>query len=75
MTNNGQSDQDYLAQRLYEHDRTCAKCGKSISLADQLRGKCPKCGAFMLAGPITPDRARAMLSELQARRVTLGIEG
>lgn len=68
-----QSDFDYLAQRLYEHDRTCAKCGKAIALADQLAGKCPKCGALMLAGPIDPDRAREMLAELQARRLALGL--
>ncbi len=73
MNNKQQSDMDYLARRLYEHDRNCANCGKSISLADQLRGKCPKCGAIMLAGPIDPDRAREMLQELKARRVQLGL--
>ncbi len=68
-----QEDVDRAARELYDPARLCQFCGKAVSLAEQLEGHCPHCRAVILAGPITPERARAMLDTLKRRRVELGL--
>jgi len=51
-----------------------APCLAAMSLADRLKGKCPKCGGVIVAGPdITPERASEMLRELKWRRWVMGL--
>jgi hypothetical protein len=53
----------------------CVHCFEPVTLADQLAlTACPHCGALNLAGPLTPEEARAMLKELKARRRGTGVE-
>ena len=67
-------EKERQARGLYKQARRHT-CGAMLSLADELAGKCPKCGAAVLAWPnITPARAAAMLNELRARRSVLGLE-
>ena len=66
-------ERDRLARELHDAYHLCPQCGGRVSLADQLGGACPHCAALIMAGPITPDRARAMLAELQRRRGDLGV--
>lgn len=43
-------DLEREARRLYEHVTKCsAPCGATLSVEDEVKGKCPKCGA-----PIKP---------------------
>jgi hypothetical protein len=73
MSTPRQEDIDRSARELYDRDHHCGACHGLVSLADQLGGRCPHCGALIMAGPIMPDRAAAMLAELKARRVALGL--
>lgn len=69
-----QADIDRMARELYQHGGYCGGCRHSLTLAEQLQGRCPHCQAFILAGPdITPERGRAMLGTLKARRRELGL--
>ena len=69
-----QANIDYLARGLYDRYRLCSTCSGAVTLAKQLQGRCPHCGAIILAGPdITPERGREMLATLEARRVELGL--
>ena len=73
MTPN-QEDVDRMARELYQHGGYCGGCRHSLTLAEQLQGRCPHCGAVILAGPdITPERGRARLDSLKRRRVELGL--
>ena len=67
-------ERDRLARELYDRYHPCPQCGGLVSLADQLGGACPHCAALIMAGPITPDRAAAMLTELQRRRGEIGLK-
>ncbi len=66
-------ERDRLARELHDRYHPCPQCGGLVSLADQLGGACPHCAALIMAGPITPDRAGAMLTELLRRRGDLGM--
>ena len=68
-----QANIDRLARELFVRCRLCSACHGAVTLAEQLQGCCPHCGAIILAGPIDPDRAREMLATLKARRVVLGL--
>lgn len=51
-------------------------CGGMLSLADELRHKCPHCGADLLRGLVPEpslDRSAEMLRVLQVRRLELGL--
>jgi hypothetical protein len=68
-----QANRDRLARELYDRDRRCPLCGEWVCLANQLQGQCPHCQAFIMAGPILPERAQEMLDELKTRRRELGL--
>ena len=69
-----QANVDHAARTLYDRDHLCVNCFEPVTLADQLAlTACPHCGALNLAGPLTPEEARAMLKELKARRRELGL--
>lgn len=61
------------ARELYQPIHVC-QCGHLVNLAAALKGSCPACHRLSLAGPITPDRARQMLAELEGERIRLGLE-
>ena len=67
------SDRDRMARELYQHGGYCGGCRRSITLADALQFCCPHCRAIYLPGAITPERGRAMLAELRARRREWGL--
>ena len=73
-----ESDRDRLARELYEaRAQHGPGCWNMVSLADQLRMRCPHCGAAMLQGlapDVIPERAVQMLAELQGRRQALGLD-
>lgn len=51
-------------------------CGEMMSLADELRHKCPHCGADTLQGlvpEVSLDRSAEMLRVLQVRRLEMGL--
>ncbi len=67
-------NKDRAARNLYLRLRSCGYCRDPLSLADQLSGPCPRCGALNPADPnLTPEAARALLIELTARRRELGL--
>jgi len=68
-----QANIDSLAGQLYDRYRLCSMCFGLVTLAEQLQGRCPRCHSLLLAGPITLDRAREILSTLKRRRVELGL--
>ncbi len=67
-------NKDRAARDLYKRLHSCDRCRAPLSLYDQLSGPCPRCGAVKQVGlDLTPEAARAMLSELIARRRELGL--
>jgi hypothetical protein len=68
---------DQLARELYEPMHLCPHppCLAEFSWADRLRGRCPRCGLPLRAGPdFSPEQGRAMLTTLQTRRQALGLD-
>ncbi len=70
-----QADIDRLARELYSRQHLCSACFGRVTWAERFGGHCPHCSAVIMAGPIRPERARAMLAELKARRAELGLAG
>ncbi len=68
-----QANVDRMAQELYQTHGHCRQCKQTVPLADALQCHCPHCGAIYLPGAITPERGRAMLATLKARRRELGL--
>ena len=67
-------NKDRAARDLYKRLHSCDRCRDPLSLYDQLSGPCPRCGAPNQIGlNLTPEAARAMLSELTAHRRELGL--
>jgi hypothetical protein len=67
-------NKDRAARNLYMRLHSCDRCRDPLSLYDQLSGPCPRCGASSQVGlNLTPEAARALLSELIARRRELGL--
>jgi hypothetical protein len=69
-----QTNTDRSARELYTRFHLCGACQGAVTLAEQLEGRCPHCGAQIFAGPFTPDRARERLAELKTRRRVLGLK-
>ncbi len=70
-----EADLDEMARALNSPRRKHI-CGVELSLADELRGTCPGCGAEVSGNSrITPVAAGALLSDLQARRQAMGLDG
>jgi hypothetical protein len=67
-------NKDRAARDLYKRLHSCDRCREPLSLYDQLSGPCPRCGTSYQVGlNLTPEAARAMLTELTARRRELGL--
>jgi hypothetical protein len=65
---------DQWAREWYMRFHLRGACQGAVTLAEQLRGRCPHCAAPIYAGPFTPDRARERRAELKARRRVLGLK-
>jgi hypothetical protein len=69
------NNRDEQARGLYTQAQFNCDCGEPITLYYALRGRCPRCERIVVAGPdaTTPETARQVLAEIEARRRELGL--